>query len=309
MSFVSALFRPGPSGFGAGSTAEAVSADVDLSGRTILLTGCNSGIGLESMRVFAMRGATVLALARTVQKATQAADSVLSQAGWGEAVPYACELADPDSVRACVKAISDDGHHLDAMVLNAGIMSPRRRTVACGLEIQFLTNHMGHFILATGLLDRLTPTGRVVVVSSTGHRFSVRGGIGFDDLAMERRYDKWQAYGQSKLANLLFAKELSRRLPHGQIAVAVHPGVISTNLGRTMGGLMRQGFGIVGPLFGKTIAQGAASQVWAAVHPDAAALNGAYLADCNVAEPSRHGRSAELAARLWAVSETLAASL
>jgi WW domain-containing oxidoreductase len=309
MSLVSALFRNGPSGFGYRSTAEQVTAGLDLTGRVILLTGCNSGIGLESMRVFAMRGATVLALARTVEKAERAAAGVIPGGGPGRAVPYACELSDPASVRACVAAIRADGHVIDAMVLNAGIMSPARHTVERGLEVQFLTNHMGHFILATGLLDRLSDSGRVVALSSTGHQMAPRGGIAFDDLAMERSYDKWKAYGQSKLANLLFAKELARRMPAGQVALSVHPGVIATNLGRNMGSLMQRGFDLVGPLFGKSIGQGAATQVWAAVHPDAAAHSGAYLADCNVAKPSKHGRDAALAERLWAVSEELAEAL
>ena len=309
MSLVSAFFGTGPSGFGYGSTAEQVTEGLDLSGQVVLLTGCNSGIGLESMRVLALRGATVLALARSRDKAERAAEAVISAEGPGRAIPYACELSDAASVRACVAAIRDDGHALDAMVLNAGIMSPARRTVEHGLEIQFLTNHMGHFILATGLLDRLTASGRVVSLSSTGHKMAPRGGIRFDDLAMERGYEKWQAYGQSKLANLLFAAELARRMPPGQVALSVHPGVIATNLGRNMGSVMQGGFRIVGPLLGKSIPQGAATQVWAAVHPDAAAHSGAYLADCNVARTSRHGRNPALAARLWAVSEDLAARL
>ena len=309
MSLVSLFLGTGPSGYGYGSTAEQVTADLDLRGRVVLLTGCNSGIGLESMRVLAMRGATILALARTTDKAERAAQEVIPADGPGRVIPYSCELSDAVSVRACVASLREDGHEIDAMMLNAGIMSPARRTVEHGLEIQFLTNHMGHFILATGLLDRLKPDGRVVALSSTGHRMAPRGGIRFDDLAMERGYDKWQAYGQSKLANLLFASELSRRLPQGQIALSVHPGVIATNLGRNMGSVMRSGFDFVGPVFGKSIPQGAATQIWAAVHPDAAAHNGAYLADCNVARTSRHGRDPKLAARLWSVSEDLAARL
>lgn len=309
MSLMSALRGAGPSGFGYSSTAEQVTAGLDLTGKVVLLTGCNSGIGLESFRVFAMRGATVVALARTREKAEAAAAAVVPEDGTARAVPYACELSDPASIRACVDAIRADGHTIDAMVLNAGIMSPSQRTVARGLEIQFLTNHMGHFLLATGLLSQLGPTGRVVSLSSTGHQHTVRGGIAFDDLALERRYDKWTAYGQSKLANLLFAKALATRLPAGQVAVAVHPGVIATNLGRNMGGLMQRGFSGVGRLLGKDIAQGAATQVWAAVHPDAAAHSGAYLADCNVSKPSKHARDPALAARLWEVSEALAARL
>lgn len=309
MSFISSLKGDGPSGFGYRSTAEAVTEGLDLRGRVILLTGCNSGIGLESFRVFALRGATVLALARTREKARDAAEQAVPAGSPGRAEPHACELSDPASVRACVAAIREDGHRIDAMVLNAGIMGPAARDVQRGLEIQFLTNHMGHFLLATGLLDRLTATGRVVSLSSMGHQFTVSEGIALDDLSMERGYNRWRAYGQSKLANLLFAKALAARLPASQVALAVHPGVISTNLGRNMGGLLQRGFGLVGPLFGKTHGQGAATQVWAAVHPDAAAHSGAYLDDCNVSTPSKHGRDAALAERLWQVSESLAQTL
>ncbi|HNC99291.1 MAG TPA: SDR family NAD(P)-dependent oxidoreductase, partial [Myxococcota bacterium] len=232
------------------------------------------------------------------------------EAGAGSSVlPYACELSEPASVRAAVQAIQADGHPIDAMILNAGIMALPTRTLQHGQELQFLTNHIGHFILCTGLLSRLTTDGRVVVLSSSAHQTAPRGGICFDDLTLEKNYNNWTSYGQSKLANLLFARELARRLPAGQVANAVHPGVISTNLGRHMGSFLNGAMDLFGGLFLKTIPQGAATQVWAATHPATATLTGQYMADCNVAKSSAHGQNMDMAARLWARTEEIVATL
>ncbi|MCB9778580.1 MAG: SDR family NAD(P)-dependent oxidoreductase [Alphaproteobacteria bacterium] len=304
MSLVGLFKGNGPNGFGYDTTAEQVTEGLDLSGQTILITGCNSGLGLEAMRVLTLRGATVLGLARTKEKAAEAGATVP-----GTVVPYACELSEPESVRAAVRAILDDGHRIDAMILNAGIMALPKRTLKHGHELQFLTNHLGHFILATGLLGQLTEKGRVVVLSSAAHTTTPRGGIRFDDLSLEQGYQAWTSYGQSKLANLLFARALSKRLPAGQVANAVHPGVINTNLGRHMPGFAMAIFGTAGRLFLKTTPQGAATEVWAAVHPDMATVSGEYLADCNIARSSAHGRDDALAERLWTVTEELVAAL
>lgn len=305
MSLYAHLKGTGPSGFGYGSTAEEVTAGLSLAGRTVLVTGCNSGIGAETMRVLVRRGARVLGTARTLEKARAAC-----AAAGASAVGLACELADPASVRACVEAVRRSGERLDALVLNAGIMALPRRQQAFGIELQLFTNHVGHFLLATALLDRLAEDGRVVVVSSRAHLRAPGEGIRFDDLGAERRYDPWTAYGQSKLANLLFAKELARRLAGTRrTATAVHPGVIQTNLGRHMGVLLQAGLTLAKPLFAKTVPQGAATQTWAAVHPQAAALSGAYLADCNVARPRADAEDPLLARRLWEVTEAIVARL
>ena len=306
MSLYAALRGLGPSGFGFGSTAEEVAAGLALAGRTVLVTGCTSGLGQETLRVLAQRGATVLGTARTVEKARAAC----AAAGGEQAIPLACELSDPASVRACVAEVGRRGHRLDAIVCNAGIMALPRREVAHGIELQLFTNHVGHFLLVTGLLGRLTDDGRVVMLSSEAHRRAPREGIRFDDLGAERSYSPWTAYGQSKLANLLFAKELARRLAGTRrTANAVHPGVIATNLGRHMPWIMRVALGVATPLVLKSVPQGAATQTWAAVHPAAAPLSGAYLADCNVARPRRDAEDPALAARLWEVTERIVARL
>ncbi|MGM0555601.1 MAG: SDR family oxidoreductase [Myxococcota bacterium] len=305
---LSALFRcTGPTGFGAGSTAEGVTQGLDLRGKNVLVTGCNSGLGYETMRVLTMRGARVLGCARTDEKARQACDSVV-----GPAEPFVCELSEPDSVRACVEAVREFDQPIDAIICNAGIMALPELEQIYGYERQFFTNHIGHFILVTGLLEQLSNDGRVVMVSSYGHKVAPGEGIQFDNLSGEHGYASWPAYGQSKLANLLFARELARRFGEGdtdRVANAIHPGVINTNLGRHMNPVMRAGMTLGGKLFFKTTEQGAATQTYVAVHPDAADLNGEYFADCNLAGSSRNSRDADLAKRLWEESERIVAEV
>ncbi len=293
--------KHGPSGFGFGSTAEEVTAGLDLSGRRILITGINSGLGLESGRVLARRGATILGAARTEEKA---AEGLAGLPGEGH-VALACELSEPRSVRACVDAVEGP---LDVILCNAGIMMLPRRETKHGHELQFLTNHVGHFLLVTQLLDRLRASGRVVVLSSGAHHWAPEGGIRFDDLSLAKDYTPRGAYGQSKLANLLFARALARRLDGGRTANALHPGVIRTNLGRHIGF-----FSFFSPMvswaFMKDVHEGAATQCWAAAHPSLDGVTGEYLSDCNVARSSRHGRDEALAEQLWERSVEIARAL
>jgi len=299
MSLYALLAGKGPSGFGYGSTAEDVTAGLSLAGKTILITGCNSGLGHEALRVLAARGARVVGTARSLDKAKAACAAVS-----GDTVPLACELADPASVRACVAAVKAANLRLDAIICNAGIMALPKLEQAHGLELQFFTNHIGHFILVTGLLEQLTDTGRVVMLSSAAHKMAPKGGIQFDNLAGVIGYRDWTQYGQSKMANLLFAKELARRFAGTQkTANAVHPGVIQTNLGRHMNPVAQFFFGLSDKIALKSIPQGAATEVYVAVHPATAGISGKYFADCNVATPRADAEDAALAQRLWQVSE------
>lgn len=309
MSLYAWLKPMGPNGFGYGSTAEDVTAGISLAGKTILVTGCNSGIGQETLRVLALRGAHVIGTARTEEKARAACALVT-----GKTTGLECELSDPASVRRCVANVTKLGVELDAIIANAGIMALPTRQAAHGYELQFFTNHVGHFMLVTGLSERLSATGRVVIVSSSAHRNAPKEGIRFDDLSAEREYSPWTAYGQSKIANILFAKELSRRFAASEAtrkrtANAIHPGVIATNLTRSMSPLIGLAWGIAEPLALKSIPQGAATQCYVAVHPDAAAITGEFWADCNVAKPRRDARDEELARKLWAKSEQIVAGL
>jgi len=305
MSLMSWIKGNGPSGFGYGSTADQVLAGANLRGKTYLVTGCNSGLGQETLRALSARGARVIGAARTREKAAEAC----TRAG-GDAVPLACELADPASVRAAVAAVRKLGHPLDGIIANAGIMALPKLRQAHGFELQFFTNHIGHFILVTGLLSQLADQGRVVMVSSDAHRYAPAGGIQFDNLSGQGGYRSWSAYGQSKLANILFAKQLAGRLPKpGQTAHALHPGVIATNLGRHFSPLAYQAFGILGAPFLKSVAQGAATQCFVATHALPGTLRGEFFADCNIAKPSRYARDPDLARRLWERSEEIAAAV
>ncbi len=305
MSLYSRLTGSGASGFGYGSTAEAVSAGLDLTGRRYVVTGANSGIGLETVRVLGLRGATVLTLARSVEKASEAVKGLK-----GHFVPVACELSEPASVRAAVASIATGGEALDGVLCNAGIMALPTLEQKYGYELQFFTNHVGHFLLVTGLADVLKPDARVVLVSSAAHKGAPAAGIDFENLSGERGYAPWTAYGQSKLANLLMARELARRWAGtARVANAVHPGVIQTNLLRHMATPLQWVWGLAAPLVLKDIPEGAATQTWALVNTAAGTLTGEYLADCNVAASSALGRDTALAAKLWTETERIVAGL
>ena len=308
MSLIALFKSKGPTGFGYASTASDVTQGVSLAGKTILVTGCNSGLGLETMRVLASRGVNVIGAARTVAKANEAA----ATAG-GKATGVACELSDPASVRACVETVKKMGVPLDAIIANAGIMALPKLNQSHGYELQFFTNHIGHFILVTGLLDQLADDARVVMLSSAAHNMAPVGGIQFDNLSGENGYKGWVAYGQSKIANLLFAKELARRFAGTKkTANAIHPGVIATNLGRHLGMPAIVGsavWGLANALFLKTIPQGAATQCYVAANPAAASISGEYWADANVAKSRAEASDPALAAKLWEVSEKIVAGL
>jgi WW domain-containing oxidoreductase len=304
MSLLAHLKPRGPNGFGYASTAEEVTNGIDLRGQTILVTGCNSGLGRETVRALALRGARVIGSGRTVEKARE------GLAGLGDShLPLACELSEPASVRACIDAVTRDGARLDALICNAGIMAlPQLRQVH-GIELQFFTNHIGHFILVNGLLERLAPQGRVVVVASNAHRRAPAAGIEFDNLSGARGYVPWKAYGQSKLANILFTKELARRLAEGRTANTLHPGVIATNLSRSIPAFARFALSVASPLVLKNEAQGAATEAFLATHPSVAGTTGQYFSDCQQAEPEPIANDAALAARLWQETERIIAQL
>ena len=287
------------------STAAEVTQELDLTGKNVLITGCNSGLGYVSMQILAGRGAHVIGTARSRGKALQAS----ARAGV-DITPVACELSEYESVVACSEEVRGLGCPIDSLICNAGVMGLPELQQKHGVEMQFLTNHLGHFVLVNRLLDQVlrAPAGRIVMVSSLGHYFSVPGGINFDNLSGELHYDPWTFYGQSKLANVLMSNELAVRLGGtSATANAVHPGIIHTPLMRNLSTTLFNLSSALSWPFARSAEQGAATQCYVATAPALEGVSGAYFADCNPARTSIHARNRELAARLWAVSEELTA--
>jgi len=223
----------------------------------------------------------------------------------------ALDLADLGSVRAFIKGFLASGRRLDLLINNAGVMARPLTLTAQGIESQLGINHLGHFALTVGLLPALSQTGRVVTVASSVHTrgkgTNVLETLTTDRAFTTRRYSRYGSYDDSKLANVLFTRGLVARLAPGQSAHSIHPGVVGTNLARSMG-IMGKVFVFLLKLFSKTPAQGAATSVFAATAPELAGRSGAYLANCAVVSSSSDGQDTELAERLWAVSEQLVAA-
>jgi len=291
------------SGFGPQTTAEEATTGVDLAGRLAVVTGCTSGIGLETMRVLALRGAYVIGTGRTLDKARAACQSVR-----GLTTPVALELGDYDSIVECADAIRGLDTPIDILVCNAGLRGWDYRAVN-GVEQHFAVNHLGHFLLVNRLLDRLYVAwqGRIVVVSSrAAYRSAPPVGIDFGGLTDPDAFDAGEAYGQSKLANALFSFELARRLRGTRITSnALHPGVIDTEIDRGLAAPLQAAIGVYTSLFGKSIEQGAATSCYVATSPALGAVSGEFFEDCNPVRirGDNHLRDVTLAERLWDYSE------
>jgi NAD(P)-dependent dehydrogenase (short-subunit alcohol dehydrogenase family) len=303
------------SGFGPRSTAAEVLEGIDLSGKLAIVTGGYSGIGIETVRALAGAGAHVVVPARRRAHAEEAL------AGMAGVEVDALDLSDLDSVHAFAERFLASGRGVDFLINNAAIMAcPETRVGVGGVEFeaQFATNHLGHFALTNLLWPALVAAGgaRVVALSSTGHKISP---IRFDDLQFERGYDKWEAYGQAKTANSLFAVHLDALgQDAGVRAFAAHPGGILTPLQRHLSReeMMERGWidehGTPLQQF-KTPEQGAATATWAATSPALDGMGGVYCEDCDIAEPTdpssparkgvdHHAIDPDAAARLWTVS-------
>ncbi len=314
---------PTGSAFHAKSEGAEVIADIDLAGKVAIVTGGYSGIGLETVRALAAAGVRVVVPVRTPEKAAGALADVA-----GDVRTASLDLADLGSVRRFSEEMAGELSQLDLLINNAGIMACPETRVGPGWESQFGVNHMGHFALTKTLLPLLQKTSgaRVVALSSTGHKIS---DIRWDDIQFEREaYDKWQAYGQAKTANALFANALSRRLrEHGGLAFSVHPGGIFTPLQRHLSKeemihlgwlgedgepseLAKAGF--------KTPSQGCSTTLWAATAPALQGKAGVYCENCDIAAPTEagtplaryfgvdaHACDDAAAERLWEISERL----
>jgi len=280
---------------GATSTTDEVLSGVDLHGKRILVTGVSAGLGVETARALAARGAQVIGAARDLQKAEQVlagARREAAAAGGGiELVEL--DLASLKSVRAATDKLQDAGRPLDVIIANAGVMATPFGKTADGFETQFGTNHLGHFVLVNRLASLLSSGARVIVLASSGHRFA---NVDLEDPGFEHTpYDPFVAYGRAKTANVLFALAFDQRhRARGVRAAAVHPGGIQTELARHMDqgqltGMLEQinrqlAAQGQGPFQFKTVPQGAATSVWAAVVASAEEIGGKYCENCHVSQ-------------------------
>lgn len=297
------------------ATADEVLAGVALTGRTAVVTGASSGIGLQTAKALASAGAN-LALPVRDPATFEASDGYAKLAAWAERIELvAMDLGSLASVRQAATQIKARHPRIDILINNAGVMFTPPLVTSDGFEYQFGINHLGPFLLTTLLVPNLRAASgddrdaRVVTLSSDAHRFF--GAIDVDDVNFERRdYDPFAAYGQSKSANVLMTVELQRRFgDHGITALAVHPGtVMTTKLSRHMNGdMVRSLMTMAGDTFTpenvKSEAQGAATAVWAATAPSLRAHGGAFLVDCQLSEASPEAVDPDTARRLWEMSE------
>ncbi|MDT5106010.1 MAG: hypothetical protein QOI25_3523 [Mycobacterium sp.] len=294
--------------------AKWTTADIpDQTGRVAVVTGANTGLGLETAKALAARSARVVLAVRNLEKGKEAAATITAATPGADVTLQELDLSSLESVRTAAAELRSQHDQIDLLINNAGLMYPPKSTTEDGFEMQFGTNHLGHFALTGLLLDRLVsvPGSRVVTVSSIGHR--INAAIHFDDLQWERSYSRVGAYGQSKLANLLFTYELQRRLAsHGTtIAAAAHPGGSDTDLMRHLPNSLQFALPAIRPLF-QGADMGALPTLRAATDP--AVLGGQYFGPDGpggvrgypkVVPSSDQSHDLDLQRRLWSVSEEL----
>jgi NAD(P)-dependent dehydrogenase (short-subunit alcohol dehydrogenase family) len=310
--------------FNAQSTADDIIAGISLVGRVAVVTGASAGLGVETARVLAGAGATVALLARDAARLAPVLEQLAAALPQAQLDSAIVDLADLDSVRGCAAELLERYPRIHLLINNAGVMACPQLRTAQGFEMQFGTNHLGHFLLTGLLLPALLAAAeegggesRVVSLSSSGHKLAAAD---LQDPNFERTdYDKFIAYGQSKSANSLFAVGLDRRFKDRSVrAFAVHPGMIMTDLGRHMSQADVEELMAIAPpgetLVVKSVEQGAATSVWAASSPDLAGQGGIYLENCQVAKPAGpggdggfmpHAADPEAAESLWELSEEL----
>ncbi|GAA0162135.1 dehydrogenase [Lithospermum erythrorhizon] len=306
--------RKGESGFSYSNTAEEVTNGIDGSGLTAIVTGASSGIGSETARVLALRGVHVVMGVRNMDAGRKVKDEIIKEIPNAKVDAMELDLSSLESVKKFASDYTSSGRPLNLLINNAGIMATPYMLSKDNVELQFATNHLGHFLLAHLLLDTMKNTsrqakreGRIVNVSSEAHRFAYREGIKFDKINDKEGYSSFGAYGQSKLANILHANELARRLKEGGeniTANSLHPGSITTNLFRHMG-IFDGVISSVGKLVLKSVPQGASTTCYVALHPQVAGVSGKYFMDNNVATPTAQGSDPDLAKRLWDFSMNL----
>ncbi len=283
------------SGFDEDATAEEVTEGIDLRGKTAVVTGCTSGIGFETMRVLAQRGAMVIGTSRSLDRAKDACGKV-----HGTTMPVQLDLGDFDSVAQCSDVIHTLQAPIDMLICNAGYRGGgNERQLINGIEKHFVINHLGHFILINRLMDRLYVSwqGRLVTVSSrTAYLDAPEQGILFDDLGMAREYDDRTAYGHSKLANALCSLKLAQLLRGTRMTSnALHPGVIKTDLDRNLSAVSRFAWGTYVRFAGKSVEQGAATSCYVATNPKLGDISGQFFEDCDAVNIEGQGHIHDMA--------------
>lgn len=280
-----------------------------MSGKTVIVTGANAGIGKVTARELARMGARVIMVCRDEGRGAAAQEEVRAAAAEPDAVELLLvDMASQASIRAGAERFCARHERLDVLVNNAGLILNERRTTVDGLEATFATNHLGYFLFTHLLRDVLERGGpaRVVNVASEAHRF---GSLDLDDVNFERRaFREMRVYGTTKLMNILFSRELARRLREAGSAVtsnSLHPGTIVSGFGREASWMIKSFYKLLGGLFLKTPEQGARTQLFLASAPEVEGVSGAYFSNCKRARPSAAARDDDAAARLWALSEKL----
>ena len=278
---------------------------IDLTGKTCFVTGATSGIGEETALAFARMGARVGVLARSRERAEQTRERIARDTST-EIDIVECDLASLSSIRSAAEDVLERFDALHVWVNNAGVVATSRKTTADGFELTFGVNHLGPFLLTNLVLSRIRESApaRIVNVASEAHRFAKQG-LDWDDLQNERGYKTFRVYGESKLANILFTRELARRLEGTDVtANSLHPGEVATRLGSDNGIFARTLVKVLKP-FLSTPAKGAQTQVHVATAPELEGKTGLYFDDCRERRPNRWAEDDESARRLWEVSERL----
>uniref|UniRef100_A0A3P8VBB4 Zgc:112332 n=1 Tax=Cynoglossus semilaevis TaxID=244447 RepID=A0A3P8VBB4_CYNSE len=269
--------------------------------RCVIITGANTGIGKETARDLARRGARIIMACRDLERATEAREDILEDTGNENIVIRKLDLSDTKSIRAFAEVIIKEEKQVNVLINNAGIMMCPYSKTADGFELQLGVNHLGHFLLTHLLLDLMkrSAPSRIVVVASVAHTWT---GLRLDDINSERSYDTMKAYGQSKLANVMFARSLAKRLKGTGVSVfSLHPGVVQSDLWRHQNQCIQVAVKIF-RIFTKTTVEGAQTSIYCAVEPGLENQSGGYFSDCAPAGCSRTASDENLAQKLWEIS-------
>lgn len=277
------------------------SSDARLDGKTVIITGANTGIGKETALDLARRGTRIIMACRDMEKAEGAQKEIIAESGNENIIVKKLDLSDTKTIREFAEQINKEESQVNILINNAGIMMCPYSKTKDGFEMQFGVNHLGHFLLVHLLIDLIKKSSpaRIVNVASVAHSW---GTMNFEDINSEKSYDSVKAYGQSKLANILFTRELAQRLEGtGVTTYALHPGIVNTELGRHLNCAMKIAMQVVRP-FTKSSIKGAQTSIYCAVEPELQKETGGYYSDCAPASSSRNATDVEVAKKLWDIS-------